>query len=493
MNKIRNKRLFLVTLLSVTIIALSSSVLMAGVRITPSFIFKHITETDCSFALQITQVGGEGKPLRIRAYPAGLQVDLQGLPGSVETEEAKKEAGRLLELKPDSFTLAPGQSQVVEARVNIPKEKQGGIYQSIIFELKDLDIYIKNVKPTTTKLIVPILLVLPGPANLQGEITRMEFWQKEAKRPIFIAVYFLNTGNVHFNPSGKVGIFNSQGRKIANIPLETHTAYPGYPRLLLAQWPVGEAAPGNYEAVANIQIDQGEEIESRDSFLLVKTDTLTQARGAISEFTVEAGQETEPVGFSFFFENQGNISLSPRGNIKIVNEREEKIADLALKSEKRILPDEKEKFELTLTEGLKSGNYQAILEVEYGQGNLKKVVKREKNFFVLAGKRGKACGQISRFVVDYDSHEDTLKYSFLLENPSPEKVSWQGFLEVKNESDKTVGQVLVEKISILPGSVKKIEKTWSEVLPVGFYQAQLSLIDTQGQLLTKEVSFAIQK
>ncbi len=492
MKKTIVKKLIFALFLTETFLTFSSLTAIAGVRITPSFILKHITKEDSSFSLQITHIGGKGKPLKIDVYPAGLRVELQGLPRSLESEEIKKKAAKLLSIEPDSFTLKPGESRIIKAKVKFPEKRKGGLYQTIVFEIEDLDIYFRGVKPTITRLTVPILLVLPGSCKLEGKVIKIEFRQKGAGRPILVGIHFLNTGNIHFNPTGRVDIFNSQGEKMANVPLQIHTVFPGYPRLLLAGWWAKDALPGKYEAVAHIKIGKKREIEHRESFSLVKKGTLAQVKASISEFTVDKRKEGEPVTFSFLFENEGDIPLSPRAIVEILDGKGERIANLTLET-KEVLPGEKKKFQISLIEGLTGGDYKAILEVKYGEKGIKRVAKVEKNFFISSKKKRTGFLKISDFSVDFDQDKGTLSYSFRVENLSEKEVSLEGFLDLRDENNKTVGQAFIEKTLIFPGSTRKFEETWPKVLSAGLYGAKLNLIYAEGQLLSKETSFVVQK
>lgn len=464
----------------------------AGIRITPRLIFKHLTQEDMSFSLQITHIGGEGENLKIRAIPTGLKVGLLGEPQPKESEKEKEEASRIFQIEPEEFSLPPGVSKIVKVKVNPPSGKEGGIYKMIIFQVENLKIQIGGIKPDIVRIPLPVLLTLPGPSKVEGKITSIQIKQKESSEAILIETKFLNTGNIHFSPSGIILIKKKKGKEIAQIPIPTHTAFPGYTRVFPTFWKKGDLAPGKYKAVAIMKIKEDFIITSTKDFTVISGGRVAQSKGDILKFTVAKVRKKEPVVFDYSFKNEGNVSLTPRGTVQILNSQGKPIAKLKAKP-KEVPPKKDALFRAAYPKGLPQGEYKAHLKVEYGKENLggAKETGKEISFFISTGKMEDKV-RITEFFIKWLKGNQLLESTLTVENLSEGEIDIEGFINLRNSGGKIIGQILISKTRIKPSSSKQLEKSWQGKILPGSYKAEANLISGKGKIISARTSFNIE-
>ena len=162
----------------------------AGVKLEPKVILKEITKEDRSFSYTLTHIAGASdEPIEVEVIPAGLAVGSLGQPEVKDTEEELAAAAEIFEIKPNEFTLAPGESQEIKVQVNLPEDAEGGIYKIFIFEIKNLGIEVAGMTPQIVRITSPVLLTIPGPgAKRSGEITAVRVHQREPEGTILMDV-----------------------------------------------------------------------------------------------------------------------------------------------------------------------------------------------------------------------------------------------------------------------------------------------------------------
>lgn len=489
--KLKNKAVLFLWIALFTLFFLAGS-MQAGIRITPRLIFKHLTKEEMSFSLQITHIGGEGENLNIKVIPAGLKVGLSGEPQPKESEEEKEEASRIFQIEPQEFSLPPGASKIVKVKVNPPPGKEGGIYKMIIFQVENLKIQIGGIKPDIVRIPLPVLLTLPGPSKVEGKITGVEIKQKESSGAILIGTKFLNTGNIHFSPSGKVLIKKESGEEIAQIPIPSHTAFPGYTRVFPALWEAPDLAAGRYETKVIMEIRKDFTVTSSERFIILSDGRLAQSKGDIFKFTAAKVQEKEPVVFDYSFKNEGNVSLTPRGTVQILDAQGKLIAKLKAKP-KEVPSKEDTSFRVVYKKGLPKGEYKAHLKVEYGKedyGGAKETGK-EISFFI-SGEKTEVQVRITKFFIKWLRENGLLKATLTIENLSEGEIDIEGFINLRNREGKIIGQILISKTRIKPHPSRQLEKSWQgEVLP-GSYKAEVNLIYGKGKIISAQTFFNIE-
>ncbi len=489
--KLKNKAVLSLWIALFTLFFLAGS-MQAGIRITPRLIFKHLTQEDMSFSLQITHIGGEGENLNIRAIPTGLKVGLSGEPQPKESEKEKEEASRIFQIEPQEFSLPPGASKIVKVKVNPPPGKKGGIYKMIIFQVENLKIQIGGIKPDIVRISLPVLLTLPGPSKVDGKITSIQIKQKESSEAILIETKFLNTGNIHFSSEGIILIKKESGEEIAQIPIPSHTAFPGDIRLFPALWEAPDLAAGEYEAKVIMEIRKDFSVTSSENFIILSDGRLAQSKGEILKFTLAQVQEKEPVVFDYSFKNEGNVSLTPRGTVQIFNVQGKLIAKLKAKPEE-VPPKKDASFRVVYKKGLSEGEYKAHLKVEYGEENYggAKETGKEISFFI-SGDEMEVQVRVTEFLIKWLKGNGLLEYTLTIENLSEDEINIEGFVNLRNSKGKIIGQILISKTRIKPSSSRQLEKSWQgEVLP-GSYKAEANLIYGKGKIISAQTSFNIE-
>jgi hypothetical protein len=166
--------------------------------------------------------------------------------------------------------LAAKASQNVAFSINVPKNAEpGGHYASILFNPVR-----GGASPQTGASVVQrvgslVLLTISGAIVDQGNIvdfhaknfvgtyssvlgsdnkTHFLLAQSEALKdehpafyfnqgPVAFDVVFKNTGNVHFQPTGTVAIYDLFGQKVYQTPLDPRNVFPGGERRITVIWP----------------------------------------------------------------------------------------------------------------------------------------------------------------------------------------------------------------------------------------------------------------
>jgi len=466
--------------------------MQAGIRITPRLIFKHLTQEDMSFSVQITHIGGEGEGLKIRVIPTGLKVGLLGEPQPKGSEKEKEEASRIFQIEPQEFSLPPGASKVVKVQVNPPPGKEGGIYKMIIFQVENLKIQIGGLKPDIVHIPLPVLLTLPGPSKVEGKIIGIEIKQREPLEAILIETKFLNTGNIHFSPSGRILTKKESGEEIAQIPIPSHTAFPGYTRVFPAFWKAPDLAAGKYETKVIMKIRKDFTVTCSERFIILSDGRLAQSKGEILKFTLAQVQEKEPVVFDYSFKNGGNVSLTPKGTVQILDAQGKLIAKLKAKPEE-VPPKRDASFRVVYKSGLPQGEYKAHLKVEYGEKDYGGAEETGKEIsFFISGEKMEDKVRITKFLIKWLKKNQLLEGTLTVENLSEGEIDIEGFINLKNREGKIIGQILISKTKIEPSSSKQLEKSWQgEILP-GNYKAEANLIYGKGKIISAGTHFNIE-
>jgi hypothetical protein len=166
--------------------------------------------------------------------------------------------------KPDSVSLAPGESKDVIFKVKVPGDAPtGGYYGAIFFKTGPQKNGDEQSQASSIGINqrVGVLLVMAvkgsQPITRNGKLQNFYplskiFWDKPATLEAEVA----NTGNLHFMASGQMEIYKF-GRKINTFPLDARILYPGKYRKYESQWDFSPWAYGFYRAKVDLISDDG--------------------------------------------------------------------------------------------------------------------------------------------------------------------------------------------------------------------------------------------
>ena len=131
---------------------------------------------------------------------------------------------------PQSFSLAPGEEQIVTAKVKVPTDKvAGGYYGSFVFAVKAPQA--QGGGATVGQEIASLfLLKVTGPVNEQLSLDSITAPAISEFGPIPLELKFTNNGNVHTKVYGLVNISDMFGQKVADLVVNQTNVFPGASR-----------------------------------------------------------------------------------------------------------------------------------------------------------------------------------------------------------------------------------------------------------------------
>jgi len=178
----------------------------------------------------------------------GLKLNQEGLPYPVSKDD-KWSCANWISIVPETFIIKGHEHEIVEARINIPKNVKGGKYAIVLFDVKT-----NNKKPQTGvqikgQLGTIFMLEIDRTQNKNGTVLKNDIVKKNGTT-IFSTV-FQNTGNSHVKVSGSVVLRDSLTRVVDRVPLNcgTGTVLPESQRTFIGTWEnKRNIKPGEYIA-----------------------------------------------------------------------------------------------------------------------------------------------------------------------------------------------------------------------------------------------------
>src|SRR6266568_4478824 len=175
----------------------------------------------------------------------------------LSSSQAQHAVGDWITLAVQQVTLAPGQSQVVQFQIAIPKdgragENVGGIAVQNAPSLNAPATSGKNQVQISVqqRFVVPIVLILPGPQSEALVATGIQPSSGPGYQNLLIALS--NTGTLRLKPHGNVQVSDTQGHPLRNLSLNLDTFLPrtsiDYPLYIQNE----ALAVGTYQAVLTL-------------------------------------------------------------------------------------------------------------------------------------------------------------------------------------------------------------------------------------------------
>lgn len=179
----------------------------------------------------------------------------------------------------DSFTLEPNEAKEIPFQIIVPKDAEpGGHYGSILFKTQTPSQ--EGKLSVSGRLGVLILASVPGDISKKGEIVDFNSLKMVDKGSIDFSVRFKNTGTVHYQPKGKIQIYNWFGRKAGEIELSRHYLLPGSVYNFEEKWPRNYLF-GQYKAVLEVEDGAGVIHTSTLSFFVLPWEELLIVTGLV--------------------------------------------------------------------------------------------------------------------------------------------------------------------------------------------------------------------
>ena len=147
------------------------------------------------------------------------------------TDQGPYSLAKWTTLTPKSFSLAPGEEQVVTAKIKVPSDKvAGGYYGSFVFSVTPpKGAGVANVGQEIASLF---LLKIAGEVNEQLSLDSISAPSFSEFGPVPLDIKFTNYGNIHTKVYGLVNISDMFGQKVADLVINQTNIFPGASRVV---------------------------------------------------------------------------------------------------------------------------------------------------------------------------------------------------------------------------------------------------------------------
>lgn len=197
----------------------------------------------------------------------------------LDEENPAYSLGKWVTVSPQSFTLEPKETQVVEYTITIPADAEaGGRYASILAKSGEGEV--SGTGATTVQKVGSLVLLrvngtvsygatvkdfktVRSGQDLEQATSQLNF----ERAPVTFYSKIANTGKSHILPSGFVVVSNMFGKKVTDIPFPERFVLPGNDRVVEAMW--DDAKIGYYTATLLLNYgDKNEQLTATTTFLV---------------------------------------------------------------------------------------------------------------------------------------------------------------------------------------------------------------------------------
>jgi hypothetical protein len=346
MNKVFSKRVFIISIAAAILFCLLLPTLLfarVGVGVSPA---KYDTDVVNGQTLQEMKVWNTGdEPEHIRIIMVGLGQDIEGVPVFNDSKKAVGDVKKFLEVTPQEFDLDAKEERSVTIKVNIPGGRTGGLYAGLLVraERKRKGRTSGSVSVSSAAQVGALLeLALPGERIETGYIEAMMIEEvptdkaltqgeanlvNEGKKLPFrmnLSPIVVNTGNVHYKPTGFVIVSTDEGKEIGRPTVQPENILPNCKRALRTIWQPGGLLPdGIYNVEAHVYIGGNEHVY-KDQFKIVGHH-LARRDGKLEGYSPNMVKPDEPFTLNMKVRNTGNIPYKPTIEMKVLDKTGKKV------------------------------------------------------------------------------------------------------------------------------------------------------------------------
>lgn len=237
----------------------------SGLTISPAII-DNTVDAGMSFSVPITLGNITKRAVPIEVTKGRLETDQS--PDAAN--QGKYDISPWFDISETNFLLPAQDRKTVDVTVNVPKNAEpGGHYATVFFgALAPNDNAGSGATLLNARVGVVFLLTVRGDvhagAAVDGSIHTKGLQLDAGATPFDFTLR--NTGNVHFQPQGKLVIKDLFGRKVKEIPLPIGIVLPGAEKKYDLSWERG-VRPGIYSA--SIKVDTGIELQAKSKHFVI--------------------------------------------------------------------------------------------------------------------------------------------------------------------------------------------------------------------------------
>jgi hypothetical protein len=229
----------------------------------------------------------------------------------------------IVEITPASFTLEPGESKEVEARIEIPETFEDAVrYAMIRFVTQHLGQ--SGGAGMRAAVDVPIILKRSDvQIAIEGRITGVMVGEIKSGEPIPVCITFQNTGNSHYRARNEVAVLNSQGDGLGRVvsaltPLGIIPSYSVEMDTSHNLSSPGEIVePGTYQVESKVMLEDGTVLDTATVSFTI--DEPYEAMAGIDETRICTFRFTDEIPGPFECESAG-VVLSFEGTGPLTGE-----------------------------------------------------------------------------------------------------------------------------------------------------------------------------
>jgi hypothetical protein len=195
--------------------------------------------------------------IHVSSTARDVSFDIEGRLIVSDASEGPLSCAHWLELRPTEFDLKPRERRRMLVKINVPEDAVGGRCAQVDFEATLLE---GEEAPLTSSSGTTLIVTVPESLNVAGRITSVTSSQSAPGEAVDFSVTFVNEGNSHIIPKGKVrvkslsGASVEPGRPVGEVDLAEimGVVLPGGTRRLVAAY-AGSLQPGRYSAEVTVE------------------------------------------------------------------------------------------------------------------------------------------------------------------------------------------------------------------------------------------------
>ena len=340
MKKVFSKRVFILSIAAAILFCLLFPTLLfakVGIGVSPAKFDTDVLNGQTLQEMKVWNTGNE--PEHVKIIMVGLGQDVEGVPVFDSSQKAVGDVKGFLEVTPREFDLNVDEEKGVKIKVNIPAGRSGGLYAGLLVRAEPKPKgKVKTPVSVSGAAQVGVLLelALPGERIETGYIEAMMIDEIPADKAITqeeanlvnqgkklpfrmnLSPVVVNTGNVHFKPTGFVIVRNDEDKEIGRPTIQPENILPAYRRALRAIWqPSGLLPDGIYNVEAHVYIGGTEQIY-KDQFKIVGHH-LARRDGKLEEYTPNMVKPDEPFTLNMKVRNTGTIPYKPTIEMRVLD------------------------------------------------------------------------------------------------------------------------------------------------------------------------------
>lgn len=382
------------TVLSAILFAIVFSMLIpllayapAGVECSPASYDVELTSHSQQLKdLRVMNSGNKEEQMTIVVGALGQNIDGNAI--IIEDPEIVKTVAPYFVITPNKFVLKPGEKKYVKVQMNIPADKQGGVYAV----LSTTGVPTRRKvgpgqfqAPSNARIGVLMMLGLPG-GIIDGEIEGLIIddlkrtkainqeeaealkQKKEIPYRYNLKPVIRNTGNKHWKPSrGYVKVLTKQGEEIGRPNIVSQNILPGYRRTFDCFWSLNQPLPdGDYYAEAHVWVPRTPEKELVAGEWFRIRGGLATRDGEIIDMRPQVVAPNKSFRLQTKCKNTGSLPYVPTVKMTVFKGKNVVIKTEDIKVTTSLYnPKESKWFPTNLLKGLSLGMYRVNIKLSY--------------------------------------------------------------------------------------------------------------------------------